>query len=174
MARVNLYNSRTDLLRHRGLQSRGNHAVLFRQYPPRRFVMPRGFGHFVVSTAGEPGTLSRRYEAGLCNGQVLGEVVNDRIGRQCQVSGGIFLQRGCPRRCRLPLQNVVIDWSLSSAKAATYTSAFTLSSLPACGMTAPAQEWPTSMTGPFCCSITRFVAAASSSSDLSEFCTATT
>src|SRR6201998_486432 len=50
----------------------------------------------------------------------------------------------------------------------------TLSSLPACVITAPAHELPTRITGPSCRSITRCVAATAPSSELSGFCTATT
>jgi hypothetical protein len=48
----------------------------------------------------------------------------------------------------------------------TYTSALTLSSLPACVMTEPAHEWPTSTTGPFRRSIARVVAETSSPRDV--------
>src|SRR5260370_42549085 len=63
------------------------------------------------------------------------------------------------------------DCPLSGANAATYTSALTLSLLPASVMTDPAHEWPTSTTGPVCRSIARVVAETSSPRDVSEFCT---
>src|SRR6266404_2438494 len=61
------------------------------------------------------------------------------------------------------------DSPLSGAKAVIYTRAATFGSVPASVITAPPYEWPTSVTGPSCAAITRFVTATSSSSDIVGF-----
>src|SRR5262245_59347482 len=66
------------------------------------------------------------------------------------------------------------DSPLSGAKAAMYTSAATLGSLPASVITAPPYEWPTRITGPFCASIALRVAATSPASEIVGFCTIAT
>src|SRR6267154_6000867 len=71
------------------------------------------------------------------------------------------------------LISVSTDSPLSGANAATYTSPTTLGSVPASLITAPPYECPTRMTGPSCSAIARCVAATSSWSEVSGFCTAT-
>src|SRR5262245_52809063 len=72
----------------------------------------------------------------------------------------------------LPRSPIVSPWS--GAKAATYTNPATLGSTPASLITDPAHECPTRRTGPFMSAIARWVAATSSASDVSGFCTAVT
>src|SRR5258707_6454459 len=58
------------------------------------------------------------------------------------------------------------DSPVSGAKAAMYTSPATLGWLPASVTTTPPYEWPTRITGPFCASTMRLVAATSSASEV--------
>src|SRR6266436_3782930 len=80
--------------------------------------------------------------------------------------------------CGPPAGKVLIsastDWPLSGAKAAMYTSAATLGSLPASVITAPPYECPTRITGPGCASITLFVVATSPASEIVGFWTMAT
>src|SRR5271165_2506389 len=73
-----------------------------------------------------------------------------------------------------PCPRSLADCPTSGEKASTYIKPTTFGLVPACVITMPPQEWPTSSTGPFCRSRTRFVAATSSSSDVNGFCTAVT
>src|SRR5258706_2709102 len=63
------------------------------------------------------------------------------------------------------------DSPVSGAKAAMYTSPATLGWLPASVTTTPPYEWPTRITGPFCASRMRLVAATSSASEIVGFWT---